>query len=520
MSIVLTLLSLAPCPQQGATAPPQSPVAEAEALLTSGDAEGALARFRAASQNPRFAAPASVGAARAAARLGRTDGAFQWLGQAVRSGWGNRAQLRDDADLKTLAEDERYAKVLPPLLEDDDAFAEDVRVIHTWVGETAGEQYGWVTRRVGDLDGDGVCDFASTGPSANGYRGMAHVVSSKTGKELLRVDGETPGQQLGNSVAGEVDVDGDGVHDVLVGGPGFGQVPGVALVVSGKTGKTIHSLSEGNAGDQYGMKLAGLEDLDGDGHAEVCIGAPGLGAGKAVVVSGKTGEKLFDIAGENAGDRFGTSIDGTKKGGHHLVAVGAPAAGETNKGRVYLFDLTKEGAKRRAVYDADETGGQLGLYFVTFFGDVDGDDVPDLYATDFTNSATGPGTGRAYVWSAATGKELYTITGHAPGEGFGTTAAACGDANGDGAADLIIGAWQHGGVAPSAGACYLHSGKDGSLLHTWRCAQAQDTLGFDAIGVGDADGDGNDDFVMSSAWSIVDYGRQGRVFLVAGPKLK
>lgn len=517
MLLLSALLCLAPQTTTG----PQNPLPEARKLLAEGDVEGALAAYSRAAMLPRYAAPGALGAARCAARLERADLAFRYLRRAVGNGWGSRDVLATDPDLVRLKDDERYARVLPELLEGEDAFAEEgVRVLRTWKGEGAGDQYGWVTRRVGDLDGDGVCDFASTAPTANGARGRTYVISSRTGEELFRTEGAQPGARLGNSVSGEVDVNADGVDDVITGAPGSPALGGRVRVLSGKDGSVLHDLGEETPGDSFGIKVSGIEDLDGDGHAEICIGASGVGAGKVVVVSGKSGEELFEIPGEAAGDQFGQSLDGSRGGGHRLLAVGAPSAGPKNTGRVYVFELTAEGAERRFVVEADETGVALGTYFVTFFGDVDGDEVPDLYASDFSNSATGPSTGRVYVHSGATGEQLYTITGHAPGEGFGTTAAVCGDANGDGAADLIIGAWQHAGVARSAGKCYLHSGKDGALLTTWSCNQAHDTLGFDAIGVGDADGDGQDDYVLSSAWAIVDHGRQGRVFLVAGPKLK
>lgn len=510
-----------PEPEPATKPAPPPPLASAEALLARGDTEAALAAFEAAAGTPRLVAPASVGASRAAARLGRTDDAFQHLAAAVAAGWGDRAVLANDPDLALLAKDERYGAVLPPLLEGSDAFAEDVRVLHEWRGEGAGDQYGWVTRRVGDLDGDGVCDFTSTAPSANGWRGRVYVISSRTGEELFRAEGGAVRARLGDSVAGEFDANGDGTMDVIAGAPGLGQMAGRALVLSGADGAVLHDVSEGAPGDAFGMKVAGLADLDGDGCDEFAVGASGIGPGHVTVHSGRTAAPLFTVTGESDGDTFGQSLDGTRGDGPALMAVGAPAAGPRGTGRVYTYELDAEGATPQTVIDADpDTGAALGTYFVTYFGDADGDGVSDLYASDFSDAARGPNTGRVFVHSGATGERMFELEGHVAGEGFGTTAAVSGDANGDGAADLVIGAWQHSGVAPSAGKCYLHSGADGALLAEWSCAQALDTLGFDAIGVGDADGDGAADFVLSSAWSVVEHGRQGRVFLVAGPELE
>ena len=53
--------------------------------------------------------------------------------------------------------------------------------------------------------------------------------------------------------------------------------------------------------------------------------------------------------------------------------------------------------------------------FVSVLGDVDGDGVPDVYASDCTNAAKGPSTGRVYVHSGKDGQRLLTLTGERPG---------------------------------------------------------------------------------------------------------
>jgi len=148
-------------------------------------------------------------------------------------------------------------------------------------------------------------------------------------------------------------------------------------------------------------------------------------------------------------------------------------------------------------------------------GDLDGDGVPDLYATDFTNTAKGPSTGRAYVFSGQSGKNLFTFTGETQGEGFGIGPATAGDVDGDGISDLIVGAWQYAGAAVSGGRAYLYSGKHGKLLKTYTCRIPGDTFGFDAVGMGDTDGDGTIDLLITSAWSGIKGNHSGRVFLIS-----
>ena len=481
--------------------------------------EEALAAHVRAAGFPGTGTQSAYDAACACARLGRTGDAFEWLGTAAARGWGTRADLRDDPDLVSLRDDPRIETVLPPLLEGPDVFVERARVLHTFVGEGAGDQFGWVARAVGDLDGDGAIDLAATAPSHANWSGAAYVYSSRSGDLLFRIDG-SPGSRLGNSAEGQADVDGDGTDDVIVGAPGWANAPGYVRVVSGKTGELVHELTEGEPGDRLGMKVSAIEDLDGDGLAEIAAGAPGQGAGVVHVYSGKTGERLYTLEGEAEGDQFGVSLDGTLEGGHRLLIVGASAAGAGDRGRGYLYRMESDAHELVGVIDTDEKGANLGQYFAAFLGDVDGDGVPDVYMPDWGHTGRGPATGRAYIHSGATGERIAAYDGRRQGEGFGTSQATTGDVDGDGAADLCVGAWQNSAGAPSGGKVYLVSGKTGEDLATWTSKQAGDTLGFDAVGLGDVDGDGHDDYLLTAAWSTVEHGRQGRVFIVAGPPLR
>ena len=121
------------------------------------------------------------------------------------------------------------------------------------------------------------------------------------------------------------------------------------------------------------------------------------------------------------------------------------------------------------------------------------------------------------VHSGADGRELLSISGWVAGEGLGTSPSNAGDVDGDGIGDLVVGAWQNREGTKSGGKVYLYraAGK-GTLLRSWTCRQAGDTFGFDACGIGDVDGDGWIDYLLTSAWSNQRGQKTGRVFIVAG----
>jgi len=485
----------------------------AGAYEQNGDREKAIETYTKLMQQPPFRAQAlfSIGVIEAQAK--ETDQALATFHRLRELGSFDMDQLQSDERLAELRKDPRFAKLMPKPADFEKPFVEPVKVIYEIRGEAKAGQFGWIARRIGDVDGDKVEDWTTSAPTFavdEQPAGRVYVYSGKRGTLLWKQTG-SGAENLGTGIEGAGDTNGDGVPDVVAGAPGSGY----AYVYSGRDGRLLLKVGSGQAADSFGRHTATAGDLNGDKHDDFIVGAPGTngGAGSAFIYSGKDGSLLLTLNGEKANDAFGSTVGGSLDKRSPFVLVGASGAGPNGTGRVYVYEGLSP--KPKFVLDSDETGGAFGAMFVSVIGDLNGDKTPDLFVSDWGNQAKGRSTGRIYVYSGRDGKELLNLTGEAAGDGFGTSDSIAGDVNGDGYADVIVGAWQEASGAPSGGKSYLYSGKTGELLKTYTCRIAGDTFGFDTANLGDVDGDGTIDFLITSAWSGVHGFQSGRVFVIS-----
>ncbi len=441
---------------------------------------------------------------------GEADKAFEWLERLRDTAEFNLTGIGVDADLASLKGDPRFDDLFPTMAEFAEPFVETTRVIHEWSGDAENAWFGWIARNIGDVDADGVNDVTTSAPALAGFAGRVDSYSGKSGELLWSVSGKE-GDQLGMGIEAAGDTNADGTPDVVVGAPGAGK----SYVYSGKDGAVLLSFEAAHEKENFGGKVSDVGDVDADGHGDVLVGASGNNkngenSGRVTIYSGKDGSELLTWHGGEAGDQFGSAGGGAQG----YFVIGAPGAGEGDRGRVYVY--RGRSGELAFTIDPEEDDSQLGGMFVSVVGDVDADGVVDIYASDWSSNANGDGSGRIYVHSGANGKRLLTIDGEAAGDGFGIGPADAGDVDEDGHDDLIVGAWQHAGAAPSGGKVYLFSGKDGSLIRAWTGKVPGETFGFDATGMGDVDGDGAIDFLLTSAWSAIHGSRSGRMYIVSG----
>lgn len=152
----------------------------------------------------------------------------------------------------------------------------------------AGAQFGFAVANARDLDGDLVDDWLVGAPEEPGPssfdRGALYGFSGASGAPLLRVAGRrvtplsTPGLRYGAAVAGIGDFDGDGRNDIAVGAPGSPHSGPSAtngrVDILDAAGNTLGFVAGTHPRSHFGRSLARLGDFDGDGFADVAVGAP------------------------------------------------------------------------------------------------------------------------------------------------------------------------------------------------------------------------------------------------------
>lgn len=222
---------------------------------------------------------------------------------------------------------------------------------------------------------------------------------------------------------------------------------------------------------------------------------------------------IFTLQGENIGDQFGFIVrpagdtDGDGVGDLVVGAVGSNAGGP-GSGRGYLYS----GATGQLRFKFTGTAGENLGYVANTAGDVDGDGLADVIFGAPNLSSTTPGA--AYVYSGFDGSLLYSLVGEAVGDRFGQLANTVGDVNMDGHADFGVGAERHSSVGPNRGRVYIYSGLDGSLMYVIDGDADGDCFGSGIATIGDRDADGRDDFVIGA--HNAGGGSRGRAYVYSG----
>lgn len=357
------------------------------------------------------------------------------------------------------------------------------------------EGYGSWVDWSGDYDGDGEPDLAVgswgfEGPSPT----AVEVIFSAGGVVRL------PGFQLGDGFgvyAGSVgDVDGDGRDDLAVGAPyGMGNArirSGVLYVysgvdLSGPAPAPLFSISGAVEGDRLGWSACAIGDIDGDGFGDIAVGAPygDYLAGEVHLVGGGPAPRWRRTLQNDAifKGQLGScvaSVGDLDGDGQVDLAVGVPLkriwqGGDPRLPEVWVYlgkDLGSDSSSPSyRLFGAD--WNRLFGWSIVGVGDVNGDGFDDLavgaprkrasppFVTPDGPQTQGVDPGKVWVYGGGTQPEteaFWILTGENPDDTFGNAIGGTGDVDGDGFADLVVGAPEHDGAGSNSGAVYFFRG--------------------------------------------------------------
>lgn len=343
----------------------------------------------------------------------------------------------------------------------------------------------------------------------------ASVVSN-----LLTHPSGADGDVFGCSVASVGDVNSDGFDDIVIGAfrtPG-GASYGEAYLFFGGPGideaaDLIIDPPAGGTG-QFGFSVSSAGDFNGDGYADVIVGARAAGtSGKAFIYYGGPSPDAtpdLTLIGEATGSWFGNSVApaGDVNGdGFADVIVAAPMYGTSPSqvGRAYIFyGGTAPDAIPDRVFTGLAANDQLG-WLAGSAGDMNGDGHPDVFATAPRYYTAGPNPGAGYVWFGGPGFDTVadlTIHGSVLNDRI-VDAANAGDINADGFSDLLIARQTRAEVF--FGGPSLNAVPDLTI-----------TGSFSVAGAADVSGDGVDDFVLGASGDDTGGPDAGRVAVYFG----
>ncbi|MEH2283600.1 MAG: hypothetical protein V7K90_20100 [Nostoc sp.] len=389
-------------------------------------------------------------------------------------------------------------------------------------GIAAGDESGYSVSNAGDVNSDGIADLiiGAFVADPNGYNsGQSYVVFGKStgwsatlnlsdlnGTNGFTINGIAAGDLSGRSVSSAGDINGDGIADLIIGADGAnsnGTDSGQSYVVFGKSTRWSATLNLSDLNGANGFALNGIAANDYSGHSVSSAG---------------------DINGDGIDDliigALGADPNGEKSGQSYVVFGKSTGWSAT----LNLSDLNgANGFALNGIAARDYSG-----WSVSSAGDINGDGIDDLIIGAFGASPNGFQSGQSYVvfgkstrWSATlnlsdlNGANGFAINGINQGDILGFSVSSAGDINGDGIDDLIIG-------AGNADASYVVFGKSTGWSATLNLSDLNGANGFATVysssvsSAGDVNDDGLDDLIIGASNASPNGDYSGQSYVVFG----
>jgi len=339
-------------------------------------------------------------------------------------------------------------------------------------------------------------------------------LSGLNGNNGFKLSAVAEGDYLGTSVSGAGDINGDGIDDLLIGARRanstgnayvvFGNSAGFdsTLELSGLNGNNGFVLKGVAAFDLTGYSVSDVGDINGDGIGDLIVGAfrastPEDNSGASYVVFGNsTGfGSVLELSGLNGSNGF------------------------------LLKGISNRDYSGRSVSNAGDVNGDGLDDLIVGAPRVNSNDSGGSYVV-FGNST---GFDAAIDLSELNGNNGFVLNGVASVDRSGVSVSSAGDVNGDGLADLLIGAYRADPNANDSGASYVVFGNSAGFAGVVELSDLNGSNGFVLNGeaendlsgsavsnAGDINGDGIDDLVIGSHYANPNGGNSGTSYVVFG----
>ena len=339
----------------------------------------------------------------------------------------------------------------------------------------------------GDVNGDGYADVIigshvfDNGQTDEGRAYVYHGSSSGLGTApAWTAEGNQVGAVFGQAVGTAGDVNGDGFSDVVVGAENYdnGQTDeGRAFVYRGSATGLVTTPTWTRESDQagagFGVTVATAGDVNADGFADLIVGAWGYDNGEEnegrVFVYHGSASGLGALAwtaesNQLVGQMYKCATAGDVNGdGYADVIVSAPlyTNGQSLEGRAWVFYGSLSGLAAQPAWGVESNQTFANLGEVATAGDVNGDGYADVMVGARWYSNGHEYEGRAYVFCGSkiglAGTPAWITEGNATQVLFGSVGTA-GDVNGDGFSDVIVGASEFSNGQTNEGRAYVYYG--------------------------------------------------------------